>query len=291
MRPGEGPRPDDVTVDVRVRRVAVFVDYWWVYSSARHLYGGPQPSAWFGNVSVGALARLLVKRPPAAVRRSERQLAGTHVFIRGYDPELHHGQHERVQRWEAEGATVDVGPSRETGGFWQSALSVSLAAAVTDTLVAGTYDTAVVFAGDSALLPLLTRFAGTDAPSTRIELATWVAPDGAVPTSLAATAGVWCHRLGESTFRQLMDDRRSARITAAKARRAATTAKRRAGKPNTAMAAALAAAGLGTAEPSPPPAPQALQPQAPSPPPQRVGDDEEPGKVRRLTQRLFGRSV
>jgi hypothetical protein len=194
---------------VAPRRVGVFIDYWWVYSSARQAFPGPEnpPPSWFGNVWPSLLARTLVKRPPMAARRSERSLAAVHVFVRHYDPEAHRSQHERVLRWQAEDAQVHVGPSRESGGgFWQSSVNVALAAAVAGALGRGAIDAAIVFAGDAALLPLFTEVAAEDA--SRIELATWVAPDGAVPSPLAATAGVWCHRLGEATFRLVTDDRR-----------------------------------------------------------------------------------
>jgi len=304
----EGTRPD--SAGGGPRRVAVFVDYWWVYNSARQLFGGVQPPAWFGNVAPVELGRMLVKRPPASVRRSERVAAGVHVFIRGYDPAVHHGQHERVQRWTAAGATVDVGPAREAGGgFWQSSVSVALASAVTEALATGACDTAVVFAGDVALLPLLTRLAGTDAVSPRLELATWVGKDGTVPTQLASVTGIWCHRLGEQSFRQASDDRRPTRPGGARLRRpdaAAQPHKRQGHGPHrpppvsTAMAAAFAAAGLSGAsqegvrpqatEPARPAA-AASEGAAPSPPPQPYRTPDAGGVMRRLTQRLFGRGA
>ena len=284
MSSEEGTRPDAGSGG-GPRRVAVFIDYWWVYSSARQLFGGGQAPPWFGNVSLAPLARVLVKRPPAAVRRSQRVAAGVHVFIRSYDPELHHGQHERVQRWQAEGATVDVGPARDQGvSFWQAALDVSLATAVTDALDRGDCDTAVIFAGDAGLLPLVRRMAGPAVPSASIELATWVAPNGSVPTPLAGVDGVWCHRLGEATFKQLSDDRRPARAAAAKARRAAAAEARRAAKPPTAMAAALAAVGMAErAEHKE----SEIEVLADPPTPDLHAAEERRG----FTQRLFGRGA
>lgn len=300
MEQGEGTRPDRGDGG-GPRRVAVFVDYWWVYNSARQLFGGAGSSpAWFGNVAPAELARIVVKRPPAAVRRSERVLAGLHMFIRSYDPVVHHGQHERAQRWLAEGATVDVGPARqEGGGFWQGAVSVALAAAVVEALTAGRCDTAVVFAGDAALLPLFTRVAGPEVPSARIELATWVGPDGTVTTPLAAALGVWCHRLGETTFKHVSDDRRTARA-AAKRRRAPVVRSQPAG-PATSMAAAFAAAGLpgrdaldsGSGVPTTEPEAAEAEP-TPTPSDEPSGPPEEAGEmspVRRLTHRLFGRGA
>jgi hypothetical protein len=300
----------------RVRRIGVFIDYWYAYTSARQLYGGPAaPPAWFGNVSPDALARVLVKRPPAAARRSERVLHGVSVFVRHFDPEVHHGQLERVRRWEADGASVLVGPSREEGaGFWQSALSVGLATAVSDALARGACDTAVVFAGDGALLPLLSlESAGEETPSPRIELATWVGPDGTVPTSLVSAPRVWCHRLGETTFKQVVDQRRLGKPAGH-----GPGAHRKPGPPPTAMGAAMAAAGLGRPEArrsAPAGAPSAQQGAAAAPGMEAVrattelgreeapaaaapasrepaGHEErrdEPRGVRRITQRLFGR--
>ncbi|HEV7677180.1 MAG TPA: hypothetical protein VGQ42_01270 [Candidatus Dormibacteraeota bacterium] len=266
----------------RIRRVGVFIDYWYAYTSARQLYGGPgAPPAWFGNVSPATLARVLVKRPPAAARRSERVLHAVTVFVRHFDPEVHHGQLERVRRWQADGATVVVGPSREEGaGFWQSALNVGLAAAVADELGRNVCDTAVVFAGDGALLPLLgLESAGEETPSPRIELATWVGRDGAVPTTLVTAPRVWCHRLGETTFKQVVDQRRLGRPAGQ-----APAAQPKPGTPPTAMAAAMVAAGLGQAD-APPAEPM------PTPDPPRDQDRDEPRGVRRITHRLFGRGA
>ncbi len=175
------------------RRIGVFIDYWYVYSSARQLFAEPgvPPPAWFGNVSPTALGRVLVKGAPPGTRRSERTTAGVHLFVRHFDPELHRGQLERVRRWELDEATVTVAPSREEGGgHWQSSLSVALACAVVDALDTGRCDTAVVFAGDGALLPLFGQVGGDVEPSQRIELATWVGADGSVPTTLTSTPGV-----------------------------------------------------------------------------------------------------
>jgi len=275
VEPEEGTRPES-GLQMSSRRVAVFIDYWWVYSSARQAFGGAQPPAWFGNVAPAALAHGLVKRPPSSVRRSERVRAGLHIFIRGYDPDVHRGQHERVERWLGEGATVDVGPVRTEGGggFWQGSVSVALSCAVVEALTRGDCDTAVVFAGDAALLPLFNRMAGPQVPSARIELATWVARDGAVPTALASSVpGVWCHRLGESTFKQVSDDRRGARGRGAGAGR-----KGKADAQPTAMQAAFVAAG---------------EPERSSAAAQLVHPDllPETETPQRLGQRLFGQGA
>jgi hypothetical protein len=283
------------------RRVGVFVDYWYAYTSARQLFtapGQPPPPPWFGNVSPRALAGVVVKRPPAGTRRSQRVLAGLHVFVRHFDPEVHRSQLERVRRWELEGATVEVGPSREEGGgHWQGGLNVALATSVVRALAAGTYDTAVVLAGDGALWPMFAALAGEERPAAAIELATWVAADGSLPTSLAGLPGVWCHRLGEATFRQLLDDRRPSHHAAGGGR---VRAPRAAARPGTAMGAALAAAGLapGTAPslafeqgPLPPPEPEPeREPQPQVQPDQPAGADPS-GGVRRLAQRLFRKSA
>ena len=280
-----------------MRRLGVFVDYWYAYTSARQLFADPgvPPPPWFGNVSPGALAAMLVKRPPIGARRSERSLAGLHVVVRHYQPELHHGQHERVQRWELEGARVTVGPSREQGGgHWQSSVSVALASAVVGALTGGVYDAAIVFAGDGSLWPMF------EAAGDRVELATWVGPDGTVPTTLVSLPGVWCHRLGESSFRQLLDDRRPSQHTSPKAARAMRMAEkeRAAGPPPTAMAAAMQAAGLtpegaGTSDAETAPEPPVLEETAtPAEPDEGVTStepDESSGGVRRFAQRLFGR--
>jgi hypothetical protein len=276
------------------RRVGVFVDYWWLYSSARQVFPGPEapPPPWFGNVAPAPLAHALVKHPPAGVRRSQRVLGGLRIFIRHYDPEVHRSQHERVLRWRADGAAVDVGPSRgEGGGFWQSSVSVALACEVVAALARGDCDTAVVFAGDAALLPLFSRFAGDPA---RIELATWVAPDGSTSTLLPGLPGVWVHRLGEASFRQVTDDRRLPRPGATAHRPHAAPPARR---PGTAMAAAFVAAGLGAGSASPPdvtargPHHAAPEPGARPPRPQPDVDELDDSRVRRLTHRLFGREA
>jgi hypothetical protein len=274
------------------RRVGVFVDYWYAYTSARQLFATPgtPPPPWFGNVSPRALAGAVVKRPPAGARRSERELKDLHLFVRHFDPDVHRSQLDRVRRWELEGATVSVGPSPDQGGgHWQSSVSVALATAVVDGLARGVYDTAVVFAGDGSLWPMFERLRGTEAPSATVELVTWVAPDGTVPTSLTAVPGVWCHRLGEATFKQMLDDRRPSHHTSAHAARAMRLAGTR--RPDTAMAAALAAAGLapgaaastGEAPPVPDAAPAENVEHA-----AEVAAPEEARGVRRIS-RLFGR--
>lgn len=280
----QGGNPDLIGA---AHRVGVFVDYWYAYTSARQVFaspGQPPPPPWYGNVSPRALAGTVVKHPPAGVRRSERELAGLHVFVRHFDPAVHRSQLDRVRRWQLEGAAVEVGPAREEGGgHWQSGLDVALATAVVRAVVGGVYDTAVVFAGDGALWPMFAALAGGDPPSAAIELATWVAPDGGLPTPLAAVPGVWCHRLGAATFRQLLDDRRPAHTAAARGRAAV--------RPRTAMGAAMAAAGIaadgaGAApQPAPPPdtAPVAEDPLA-------TEDDQGHG-MRRLAQRLFGKGA
>jgi hypothetical protein len=286
------------------RRIGVFVDYWYVYTSARQLFAqpGPPPPPWFGNVSPRALAGTVVKRPPIASRRSERILAGTHVFVRNFDPEVHRGQLDRVRRWELEEATVTVGPSREEGGgHWQSSVSVALACAVVDALARGSYDTAVVFAGDGALWPMFAAVSGGAAPSQTVELVTWVGRDGAVPTALASLPQVWCHRLGETSFKQVVDDRRPSQHQA-RVHPAPPGPAKPAATPRTAMAAALAAAGLGPGGRQPGEGggqpPSAAPPSAPAPPaapadiaegPPPPSPAPEPGGVRRLAHRLFGR--
>jgi hypothetical protein len=275
--------------DGGLRRIGVFIDYWYAYTSARQLFADPgvPPPPWFGNVAPGALAAMLVKRPPSGERRSERTLGGLHVFVRHYDPELHHSQHERVRRWELEGAQVTVGPSREQGGgHWQSSVSIALASGVVSALARGVCDTAVVFAGDGSLWPMF------GAAGEAVELATWVGRDGEVPTTLVSLPGVWCHRLGEASFRQLLDDRRPSQHSSPKAARAMRLAEkeRAAGVPPTAMAAAMQAAGLTpAAEPAatePAPAdPSADQPSHPA------ETDENPGGVRRIANKIFGRGA
>jgi hypothetical protein len=286
----------------RVRRIGVFIDYWYAYTSARQLFGRPgapgAPPAWFGNVSPAVLARVLVKRPPAAARRSERVLHGVTVFVRHFDPAVHHGQLERVRRWEADGATVVVGPSREEGAaFWQSALNVGLAASVADELARNVCDTAIVFAGDGALLPLVSmESAGEETPAPRIELATWVGPDGTVPTTLVSAPRVWCHRLGETTFKQVVDQRRLGKPAA---QSAGARPHRKPQPPPTAMAAAMAAAGLGRERKrevaAPPPAAEPVAPPAPARAAgaldAREQQQEELRGVRRITHRLFGRGA
>jgi hypothetical protein len=258
-----------------VRRIGVFVDYWYAYTSARQLFAprGAPPPAWFGNVSPAALAGVVVKQPPMGARRSERRLAGLHVLIRHFDPEVHRGQLERVRRWELEGAAVMVGPSQDQGGgHWQSGLSVALASAVVDALDRGVYDTAVLFAGDGALWPMLEMLGGRDGA---VELATWVAPDGAVPTGLAGAPGVWCHRLGEARFKQLSDDRRPGQHGPGAGRGPAA--------PDTAMAEALSAAGIAEAAD----APVVAAPETTAPPDTEADTDGGRG-VRRIAHRLFG---
>jgi len=292
-----------VEIEGGARRVGVFIDYWYVYSTARQLFAEPgvPPPAWFGNVSPTALGRVLVKSAPPGTRRSERTAAGVHLFVRHFDPELHRGQFERVRRWELDEATVTVAPSREEGGgHWQSSLSVALACAVVDALDTGRCDTAVVFAGDGALLPLFGQVGGDVEPSPRIELATWVGADGSVPTTLASTPAVWCHRLGATTFRLAVDDRRPARPGTRPA--AAARHHKPARPPATAMAAALAAAGLtpDRTEPGPASTPgRAERDQPPAPPVQPVTADlqpepepaEAPRGVRGLAHRIFGRNT
>jgi hypothetical protein len=279
------------------RRVGVFVDYWWVYSSARQVFGAPggPPPTWFGNVAPMSVARLLVKSAPASVRRSQRVPGGVRIFVRHYDPGVHRGQHERVQRWQADGASVDVGPSREDGGgFWQGSVNVALACAVVQALERGEIDTAVVFAGDPALLPLFSRLAGGADRSPNLELATWVAPDGSVPTVLASVPGVWCHRLGEATFRHVNDDRRPARTSRGAARHGQAPSRKPSGPPHTAMAAAFVAAGVtpreasarGGAGGSLHPAPAGASAAGARAEQDGAGS---PGVVRRLAQRLLGR--
>jgi hypothetical protein len=273
-----------------VRRIGVFVDYWYAYTSARQLFAQPgvPPPAWFGNVSPRALAGAVVKRPPVGTRRSERELSGLHIFVRHFDPEVHRSQLERVRRWELEGAGVVVGPSREQGGgHWQSSVNVALAAAVVDALGRGRYDTAVVFAGDGALWPMFAAVSGEVTPSESVELATWIAPDGTVPTALTEFPRVWCHRLGEATFKNVVDDRRPAHHPP-KPRPdwRAGHSKATQGPPSTAMAAAMAAAGL---RPDDLQAPKTVPAPAESPAP--AAADEAPHGVRRITQRFFNRGA
>lgn len=301
MDPGEGTRLGGALGETSVRRVAVFIDYWWVYSSARQAFGGAQPPAWFGNVAPGPLAHALVKRPPSSVRRSTRVAAGLHIFIRGYDPEVHRGQQERVDRWLGEGATVHVGPLGGSGEVGASSaapghasVSVALSVAVVEALLRGECDTAIVFAGDAALLPLFSRMAGDQVPSGRIELATWVAPDGGVATQLASLPGVWCHRLGEASFKQVTDDRRARGHSGARPGRAgaagggAVAAHRE--RPPSAMATAMAAAGVSGSAAADggeqldllaSPADLAVD----------AGNGAAPVPPQRLTQRLFSRGV
>jgi hypothetical protein len=104
-----------------------------------------------------------------------------------------------------------------------------------------------------------------------------VAPDGAVPTSLVAVPGVWCHRLGESTFRLLLDDRRPSHHNSPRQSRALRLAARPPGAvPRTPVA-----------EPEPPATPPPASPNGAAETP---GADDEAHGVRRIAQRLFGRA-
>jgi len=196
------------------QRIGVFIDYWYSYETARTLFTEPPgsvPPAWFGNVSPVALARHLVKMPLPGRPRSTRVLAGTHVVIAHFDPATQRGQAERVRVWLGAGAQVTVcPPPTEVPARRKGVLHIALASLVVNSVASGAYDTAIVFAGDPELYPMFDLLAGdlVELPSSRVERAVWVAEDRAAADGLSRLDGqVWCHRLGDRTFRALLDDR------------------------------------------------------------------------------------
>ncbi len=209
--PDEAPRVMLGRRGLKDARIGVFIDYWYVYATARQLFAPPgvaPPPAWFGNVPPAALAHRLVKRPPKHTRRSQRVLGGTHVFVRHVDPLTQPTHLMRIRQWQEAGVIVHIGPSRDVSpGHSQGTLNVDLACAVTRALDLATYDIAVIFSGDAALYPMFQMDSDVSRPLRRLELATWVGPDGSVPNGLITVRSVWCHRLGNKAFRALLDDR------------------------------------------------------------------------------------
>jgi hypothetical protein len=229
------------------RRVDVFIDYWYAYRTARDTFAGSPipPPAWFGNVSPSALAATVAKERTIADRRSQRVLGRTHVFLRRFDPDRETHNLERIARWQNEGEVnvVLVPRPEETHGHPLGTITVALACSVVQALERRACEIAVVFAGDGALWPLFTLMRGGEVPSRAIELATWVRPDGQVPTSLIGLADIWCHRLGPRTFNALTTPPLKKPASAAPHRSSRRPAQRPA-PPQTALGAAFTAAGV-----------------------------------------------
>ncbi len=202
---------DSAAPALPTQRIGVFIDYRYSYTAARHLFAdmsrNTPPPSWFGNVPPVSLARHLVKMPLPNKPRSTRVLGGTHVVINHFDPAAQPGTADRVRVWKDAGAEVTIcPPHNQVPGHPRGLVHVALAALVAQRIVSGFYDTAILFAAAPELFSMFALLAGDEVPSSHLERAMWVARDREPEDRLHELAGVWCHRLGERSFRALHDD-------------------------------------------------------------------------------------
>jgi uncharacterized LabA/DUF88 family protein len=190
-------------------RVAVFIDYQNVHLTARELFASPGERPERSLVHPGLVAeRILAKR------RRPSQLTAVQVYRGRPNPEHHRtataANDAQTAAWERDPRITVIRrdlnyrgwpdhPPREKG------IDVALAVDLVRTAMLNEYDVAVVFSGDTDLLPALeTAFTHT---APHVEIACWV---GAKPLwfPTAMTAGrylPYCHFLSADDHRAALD--------------------------------------------------------------------------------------
>jgi hypothetical protein len=190
----------------RTRKIGVFIDYPFLYDTARRCF--PPPGVlptWYGNVDPLSTARAVTRLTPPWIRRSERELTHVAVVLPVVDGANHPVMRERVEGWKRAGVEVAPSPSLP-GPAWRVARAVLLTMLVTQALERGDCNLAVVVAGEVGMQPLVQHLLGEQRDEARVELAGWMSSAGELFSPLAAAApSAWCHRMGPTIFGQLAE--------------------------------------------------------------------------------------
>lgn len=193
-------------------RVAVFVDYQNVYKGARRAFGR---KAHFtdGQIHPQRLGLLLVDRGKAV--DSARTLDAVHIF-RG-EPSGRHspGGQAACQRQVAEwGSYKPVHPVTRPLKYYETGtasdgtttyearekgIDVLIALAIVTGAMRDEFDTAVLFSGDTDLVPAIEQ---TIALGKRCEVASW---ENQSRLRLSGTQ-LWCHKLTEKDYDNFLHD-------------------------------------------------------------------------------------
>jgi hypothetical protein len=185
-------------------RLGVFVDYAYLYATARRCFPLGEPAAtlppWYGNVPPQAIAAALTRRPPPWIRRSERHISRVGVVLPRFDEARQPMMQRRVAGWREARVDVQTSPPLP-GSAWRGARAVRLAMMATAALERGECNMVVLVSGELSLLPLVNDLLGDRRDTARIELMSWVSAAGESFNTLASAAPqAWCHRLGPEVF-------------------------------------------------------------------------------------------
>lgn len=191
-------------------RVAVFLDYQNVHLTAHGLF------MTFGTpVHVALVHPLRVAKRVVAKRRAASELTSVRVFRGrpnpGHQPVPAAANEAQTAAWERQDGRVRVirrdlnyrgwpeHPPREKG------VDVALAIALVESAMLGEYDVAIVFSGDTDLIPAVEMAFRRTAAT--IEIAAWTGAKPLwFPREMAAGRRLpWCHFLGSSDFEAVRD--------------------------------------------------------------------------------------
>lgn len=192
-----------------VYRLGVFIDYAYVYRTARRCFAAvdPSPPPAYGNVPPPSLAAALTREPPPWIRRSARRLAHVGVVLPGIGASGDSPMARRAAEWREGFPDIELhAVGLMPGCDRRTARAVLLAMMATRALERGVCTLVVLVTDDVGLLPLVQALQGERRDRSRVELMGWVSADGELQSALAAAApSAWCHRLGPKAFDQLRE--------------------------------------------------------------------------------------
>lgn len=200
-------------------RLAVFVDYQNLYHGARGAFGEAHEAPGYGHVRPLALGVLLRQLGEAV--DSERELAQVRIY-RGEPtahshPKLQAAYQRQVEAWRRHDMVeVITRPLRHSPTAWDSdgrpsswdtgrekGIDVLIALDMVLGAVRDEYDVAVLFSGDTDLVPAID---GVIEAGKRVENAVWWPDRGpGFPLRTSGSGRIWVHRLGRRRFEAIRD--------------------------------------------------------------------------------------
>lgn len=193
------------TDHLRAGRVAVFLDYMNVYKGAREAFFGGWDAHWFGQIRPMRLGLKL-----AGAGDDRRTLASVQVY-RGQpsqtrDPKAARAFGRQTYVWSQESLTRTVSrplnyrtnPPREKG------IDVKLAVDLVAAAIRREFDVAVVFSGDTDLLPALELVADL-LGHPAVEVAAWRTTVGESRPLRINDQHPWCHFLDRTDYDHVAD--------------------------------------------------------------------------------------
>jgi uncharacterized LabA/DUF88 family protein len=197
-------------------RVVVFLDWQNVYQSARETFCSWNAPHWDGQVDPVALAQHLVSDSPF-----DRELRQVRIYrgqpVNQYDPRGYAASRRQHATWErsplveltTRPLAYPPGWPNSTGGRArpeEKGIDVALALDFALIGVRNEYDVGILMSGDTDLKPALEIVADlTSKQGTRAEVAAWSAPSRLRRRLAIKSRNLYCHWVGEETYRQVAD--------------------------------------------------------------------------------------